>query len=311
MNENLKPKVIFVPFYAQCPQHRYAASARIRAEWPAKYLGADIITPTMTARELLEYDVVIFQKCFNRKFKEIAEELKRKKPGIKLGFDLCDAEWTNRAVEIKNMIQAVDFVTVSTEKIKEFVNDAFLNQPCHVIPDGHDLDYYKTEERQKEDSAVHYVWYGNSGTIKSLQAIMPVLERWSTKDDTLTIIADPLASTYIPISKKISIKFIPWKLETVNGEVARCNVALNPRLNTRAYEVKSNNKTVMAYILGLPCIDLPVDNEDEWAKELIRMRVPGNRKEDVKAKRQAFIEDYRMEKIAEIWEKVLATELNK
>ena len=299
-------KVIFIPFYAQCPQHRNAASARFRAEWPAKYIGADIANSREIYSDLFDYDLVIFQKAYNLKFLELAKRLKQK--GIKTAFDLCDAEWLGREVELKAMIAAVDFVTASTAEIKAWVISEFPKKQCYIIPDGHDLDYYKPGKPVEQVAGlINYVWFGNSGTILSLKAILGILEDNSGPKDTLTIIADEHARNAI-LGHKIYIKFIPWQLETVNDEIRRCNVALNPRLDNESYRVKSNNKTAMAYILGLPCIDKIIDDERGWVDSLINFKLVKNRKKDVADNRDNYLKNYNMTAVAEIWRAAIKQE---
>ena len=310
--KKLNKKIIFLPFYLQCPQHRFSASARFRAEWPAKYLKADLADEMTSIGELINYDLVIFQKCFNVRFLATIQYIKNNNKETKIAFDLCDAEWLTREQEIKDMIEAVDFITVPTEELKKWVNDNFPEKNCYVIPDGHDLDYYfsdPSEAEIDENTEMRYVWYGNSGTIKSLEAIMPILEEWRGSKDTLTIIADERAREAI-FSDKIEIKFVPWKLETINQEVKKCNLVLNPKLsNSEEYRYKSNNKTAMAYILGLPCIDRQTSDEEGWENDLIEMRVGKKRRENVEAKKPYYLSDYKMEKVVKIWEKALYKEL--
>lgn len=311
--EKLKSKILFVPFYIQCPHLRTAASARIRAEWPAKYLGVDIYNE---GRLINGYDLIIFQKCYNDKFQFLAKNFKKNYPNIKLAFDLCDAEWLNRPEEIKAMISLMDFITASTNQIKKWMQKNFPNKLCYKIPDGHDLEYYQEfidgcrEPLNHEKTPMHYVWYGNSGTIKSLKAILPALERITGKGDTLTIIADERARGQVE-SQRIGVKFVPWTLETVNDEVRKGNLVLNPRLDTPEYAVKSNNKTVMAYILGRPCIDRLVTDEKGWMADLMKLRIPQFRIDDVNKKRPELLAKYSMETVAQLWKKTLAKELEK
>jgi hypothetical protein len=319
--QKLNHKILFVPFYVQCPQHRFAASARIRAEWPAKYLQADIVAPEDPGVKLTAYDLVIFQKCYNSKFQEAAKSAKEMKPDIKLALDLCDAEWLTREEELKAMIERMDFVTASTNQIKKWVQRNFPGKKCYKIPDGHDLDHYGKVDYFQDGNEIKvlpihknepmkYMWYGNSGTIQSLRAILPVLERITGKGDTLTVIADERARGQVE-SQKIGVQFIPWTLETVNNEVRKGNLVLNPRLDTPGYAVKSNNKTVMAYILGLPCIDRLVSDDKGWMADLMKYRNPEYRIEDVDKKRPELLAKYSMEAVAELWKKTLDKELEK
>lgn len=304
-------KICFIPFYAQCPQHKYAASARIRAEWPAKYLCADVCSSKFSVKDLLKYEIIIFQKCYNFNFIEVANSLKRWNKKIILVLDLCDAEWITRESELRQMINIVDFLTVSTDSIRAWVNTEFPLKNCYVIPDGHDLDYYQPDKMPEIiNEPLKYAWFGNIGTIKSLEAIMMYLEQLSGEFDSLTIISDELSRNKIK-SEKLKIRFFLWRLETVNTIIRSCNLSLNPRLETDEYKVKSNNKTAMSYILGLPCIDRSVNDETGWRDDLINMRNYENRKKDIVEKREHFLQKYSMNEIALIWLKVLDTEYKK
>ena len=312
--KNKETKICFIPFYAQCPQHRHAASARFRAEWPAKYLKADLASDATPIGDLLEYDLVVFQKCYSVKFQAVAEYLRRNKPEIRLAFDLCDAEWTAREIELKDMIARVDFVTVPTDPMKEWIGQNFPEKPCHMVPDGHDIDYYFTESGEPEIDQcgpMRYVWYGNSGTIKSLEAILGYLEAVGGKGDTLTVIANDLARGAIS-SDKIGIRFATWKLETVNAEIKKGNLALNPRMTgDEAYRYKSNNKTATAYILGLPCIERWTGDEIGWTGDLMEMRSPELRMKDLEAKRHHYLKNFRMENVVKLWKKAFDLEFKK
>lgn len=305
--------ILFIPFYIQCPHLRTCASARIRAEWPAKYLGAEIC---QDGNSYTYYDLIIFQKCYSQKFQDYSIALKKINPKVKLALDLCDADWINRYDELKSMIDKMDFIIASTNQIKKWIQKNFPDKVCYKIPDGHDLVYYEEALENGEQRSIslpgpiHYIWYGNSGTIKSLKAILPVLERVKGKGDTLTIIADERAREAIT-SLKIDIKFVIWELNSVNYEVIRGNLVLNPRMDTPEYAVKSNNKTVMSYILGRPCIDRLVTDESGWMADLIKFRNPEFRAEDVAQKRPELIEKYGMDSVGKTWEKTLAKELGK
>jgi len=301
-------KILFVPFWMQCPQHKAAASARFRAKWPAKYLEADLCTELMAPQHLFDYDLVIFQKCYNKKFLNLARELKIRKK--KVCFDICDSEWTQREDEVQKMIDMADFITCPTEMIRTKINSMSAKN-CYVIPDGHDLEYYQPIQYAiiYKQEPLKMVWYGNSGTIITLQAIFLILNEICGKDDTLTIIADERARSQA-VGLKIKHKFVEWELETANDEIRKHNLALNPKLDTFSY-FKSNNKTATAYILGLPCIERWNIDIEGWKDDLIRMRNPQVRMKDLQSKRMYYLNNFSMERVAEIWKKVIAKELKK
>jgi len=176
--------------------------------------------------------------------------------------------------------------------MKEEVYSVFgdIGRKVYLIPDGHDLKYYNIKPRKLPNKKIglRYVWYGNNGTIESLQAIMQYLEDISLKGDSLTIIADPMARDIIK-SNKLKIIFKEWKLDTVNDQVADCDISLNPKLDTLEYTFKSNNKTVMSYILKVPCIERNVTDSKGWRNDLALLKDFTNRRNDVKIKRDKLI----------------------
>jgi hypothetical protein len=91
--------------------------------------------------------------------------------------------------------------------------------------------------------------------------------------------------------------------------VRKGNLVLNPRLDSEAYRVKTNNKTAMAYILGLPCIDRIATDRQEWDNDLIRFKEAKDRKKDVEEKRDFYLNNYDMQTIAYQWLRVLEKEL--
>ena len=48
------------------------------------------------------------------------------------------------------------------------------------------------------------------------------------------------------------MRFVKWTLEGANVEIARHDIALNPRLDQGHFAYKSDNKTITAWALGVP-----------------------------------------------------------
>jgi len=43
-----------------------------------------------------------------------------------------------------------------------------------------------------------------------------------------------------------------WSLKTVNQDIQKCDIIINPKLESGPYQYKSNNKTLHAQALGVP-----------------------------------------------------------
>jgi len=259
-------KILFIPFYIQAPQHRMAASARLRAEWPAKYIPADIFQENMTVDDVRKYDIIIFQKCFNFKFQFLANELKDKVTVL----DLCDPEWESRGDEVDAMVKLMSSITCPTRRMAEAIKERYKDKFVSVIIDGQDLEFHNKTKIHK-DEPVKLVWYGNQNTIEALQKIMQELEK---AGKPLKVICDKPGFEKLQYDKKkIDVEFVEWDLKTVNKEILECNVALNPKIDEPKYLYKSNNKTTKAWALGLPCITKDFEREivrfSNWQERVI------------------------------------------
>jgi hypothetical protein len=54
------------------------------------------------------------------------------------------------------------------------------------------------------------------------------------------------------VADKINLINYPWTAGTANDDLLRADVVINPRLDSGRWKYKSNNKTILAWALGLP-----------------------------------------------------------
>lgn len=231
------------------------ASSRIRGEWLIKYWDeAEILHYGR------KYDVVYFQKVYETKYAKVF-------PGIKI-LDICDPDWLHTKEPFIEMIKEIDAITCPTENLQKAIQ-GWTDKPVVVIPDRHDLEYFK-EKKIHKGKAKEVCWFGyshNSNALKSL--------RQHLVDNNLgiSIISDqPVILSEREAGININERFTKWNLETVNSEIIKSDIVIMPGSRDPNNRFKSNNKTIHSYLLGMP-----VANSVE---DLERYLDPKNRQED-------------------------------
>jgi hypothetical protein len=189
------------------------------------------------------YDCVIYQKAY---WVEHATEFK----GIKI-LDICDADWLHWGYRIKQMIDLCDAVTTSTETQAEYLRQ-LTDKPVVCISDSIDFETIGELKKEHHGETRRVGWFGYSENFPMLEAALPALIK--LKIPELIVIASPKQPFIPPASLKdrILITNIPWTDVTVNRDLLKCDVIVNPKTNAGRWKYKSNNKTIHAWALGLP-----------------------------------------------------------
>lgn len=236
---------------------QHIGSSRIRAEWVAKYWDeAEIFK--MGAK----YDVVIYQKVY---WIEHAKLFK----GVKI-LDICDPDWFHWGMRVKEMIDLCDAVTTSTLELAKAVVK-FTDKPVWYIPDRLDLELFKGQKKVHKGEAKIAAWYGYSENFPMLDGAVPSLVK--NKFEELIVIASRRSPYKLPPAlearekvrklpdgtkevymdaAKIAVSNLPWSEATVNGDLLKADIVINPRGTKGRWKFKSNNKTIMSWALGLP-----------------------------------------------------------
>lgn len=232
-------KIGFVTF-EQMHGKKNIGSSRIRAKWVADNWNK--AGPEMGTAEVfklgVEYDVVIYQKAY---FVLHAKNFK----GIKI-LDLCDPDWRNWNCPIKEMLDNIDAVTCSSVEIAKFIS-GMTDKPVVYIPDRIDFSILpKPKEHVGELKSV--AWYGYSQNFAMLDSAIIALKKRKLK---LFVIAD---KTYIPSTTLEGIELInlPWSEQHVNNDLQKADLIINPQISKGNWKYKSNNKTTLAWALGMP-----------------------------------------------------------
>lgn len=210
-------------------------SSRIRGSWLAKYWeDCEIFVQGQ------KYDTIIYQKSYWTEHAEVFN-------GIKI-LDVCDPDFMHWGYRTVRMLNAVDAVTTSTEALAETFKK-FTKKSVLCIPDRMDLEYHK-QRKVHEGDAQSVVWYGYSQNFSLLKsAISPIIKLGFKQLIVISNTGLILPSQFID---KIDLVNYKWSLDTVNDDIIKGDIVLNPRSSKRHWKYKSNNKTISANLLNMP-----------------------------------------------------------
>ncbi len=242
-----------------------AGSSRIRARWLIKYWPE--------AEEFIQgadYDFIIYQKSY---WCEHAKAFK----GFKI-FDLCDPDWMHFGYRTKEMIEEVDVITTSTEPLAETIRK-FTDKPVVCVPDRLDLEKHK-EKKVHSGDAKSVVWFGYSTGFTLLNSAVTAIDNLGLELIVISNAGFVLPSHY---QNRIELTNYPWTLETVNKDIIKGDILLNPKSDKTKWKYKSNNKTLTAWALGVP-VAKNVSELKKFIKEEARIEESKKRLIEIKEK---------------------------
>lgn len=235
-------------------------SSKIRAHWLLKYWSeAELF------KQGEKYDAVIFQKSY-------PVEYARAFDGVKI-FDTCDPDFLHWSYRTKEMLDAVDGITTSTQALAN-VYQNFTNKPVICIPDRVNLQEFGPKKEHKGE-AKWVAWFGYSHNFSILQPVIPFLKKYNLN---LIVISDGMFHIQPPYNGTIQLKNLPFNQNTFINDLMEADFVINPRSSKGKWKFKSENKTVQSWALGLPVAQDLDDlkrfvNEEERRKEsLLRIR---------------------------------------
>ncbi|MDZ4228359.1 MAG: hypothetical protein U1E54_03875 [Candidatus Levybacteria bacterium] len=248
-------------------------SSRIRGHWLVKYWPE--VEIFKIGRKYKKF--IIFQKVY---WLEYVEMIKKQYPDTILILDMCDADFLHWGYRIKQMTELMDAVTTSTEELHKFMSK-ITKKPVRWIPDRLDFEMFKQPKKVHKGRAKIAAWYGYSENFKMLDAAVNSLIKY--KFEELIVVASKRRPYMLPISVegKIQLTNYPWTLETVNEDLLRADLVINPVGLQGRFKYKSNNKTIAAWALGLPV----AHNEEELKllmDEADRIKEANKRYEEVR-----------------------------
>lgn len=235
------------------------ASTRIRVNFPYKYMKNAIISDDFD--ELSKCDAVIFQTRYEKEAIALAKELKEE--GKIVLLDFTDPLWDEnicmeKVNNIKKMCQYADMMMLPTGGLSLMFTNFYNNLAIAIVPDRIDLDLYTTLVPHRDKQKYRIVWHGAYGNISSIDDLAREdLERLGKDFDiTLVCIYNETNKYKVKPFENIKVEMIEWSNQGVIDQLLNSDLSINPKYvfpNPRFY--KSNNKTVTAWALGVPCIE--------------------------------------------------------
>lgn len=203
--------------------------------------------------ELYKYgekaDVMIFQKVYCTYDYKFPINY----PGIKI-LDTCDLDWQDTPdVYIKETIDGMDAVTVPTEPLQKLLQQ-MTDTPVRVIKDRFDLAEFPTTKKHFGETKTA-VWFGYMHNADLIKHAIQSLER---RGIHLIVISnqDPVSYKYAinPDEYEKRYTFLKYNQATIYKDLQKADVCILPKGNRPQDRYKSENKTVIAQLCGLPVV---------------------------------------------------------
>lgn len=198
--------------------------------------------------ELYKYgelaDALIFQKVYAVDDYLFPEKYNH---GVKI-LDICDPDWLEGAL-VKRMVDAMDAVTCPTKTMQKFIQQ-LTDKPVVVIPDRFDLKLLPKPKTHK-GRAKSAVWFGYSHNAVVLKFAVKAVEKKGFK---ITIISNEDPQVQRWGEDKSNYTYKRFKQETLYKELLKHDIVLLPKGNRPVDRFKSNNKTIIANLCGLPVV---------------------------------------------------------
>lgn len=190
-------------------------------------------------------EVLIFQKVYMTQDYRMPKYFK----GLKI-LDICDPDWLDGAL-IKETVDVMDGVVCPTENIAKFIRQ-LTDKPVKVIKDRFDLDKFTKKEHEGKTTKV--VWFGYMHNAEILKFTMPSLENRNLQ---LIVVSnqDPQAWGWVmedPEKYKDKYTFYAWREQTAYKQIQEADICVLPKGGRPQDKFKSENKTTIARLLGLP-----------------------------------------------------------
>lgn len=219
------------------------------------------------------YDGMIFQKVY---WTEMAECFK----GPKI-LDICDPDWINNGFDLVEFGEKMDAITCSSEQLAALVVKYFPNKIVEHIPDRLCFDDFPNPRNPHYGKAKTIAWFG---FIHNAQKVLPPLFPLLKKLNLNFLIIADRPFEYSADIKDLKYQFIPYDQFTVYNYLKTADIVLNPKSDLASFKYKSNNKSIIAWHLGIAVA--------ETIDELNFLMKPENRNQQIYENQRYILEHY-------------------
>jgi hypothetical protein len=194
-------------------------------------------------------DVLIFQKVYVAQDYQFPVHFENTKI-----LDICDPDWLPGIMGIKETVDAMDAVVVSSKGLQDFMKQ-LTDKPVVIIPDRFDISLVPKPKRHIEQAKT-VTWFGYRHNAETLKYAMPLINELGL-DLVCISDDDPLAWQWLPGEvgeefRKTHYKYLKYREENIYHDLQRADFAILPYGVRPIDPYKSNNKTVKAILAGLP-----------------------------------------------------------
>lgn len=215
-------------------------------------------------RILKKYDVVFLQK----KLPVIFDSMILNRFSRILVFDFDDAIYLRHdsSENIKSGSRYLKFRAIVKRAGLIIAGNRFLaqeairfNKNVVIIPSAVETRNIPQKDYNRENEKIIIGWVGGAINLSHLKIIEPVLRKIS-KDFNIELRILSSESLYM---EGVEIKFIPWRLETQEAEIAKFDIGIMPLPKTRHSEGKCGYKALQYMAAAVPPVvsDVGVNSE--------------------------------------------------
>lgn len=306
-------KITFFPFMPCCE----TGSSRVRVYWLCEYLAEHGIdaqahyhgaSPPRNLENVLDSDIIVFQKTYSEPWIHLAEAAKEK--GVKIVFDHVEKEETTK------MHSLADVLTTDSVALAEWYSSLTPNVETRVIEDC--ASYLKSplppRQHSKTDGLKIAYFVSPSMMDNVLVCHNAFLKLGERRSYDLIVIAGILDRTRLG---RLKYEYWKWSYEGFTDLLLKCDLAILPQ----KWDWKGGNKMVQAVTHNLPTVssDTPAyrriaeatrteeflcNNPAEWLAALETMFDPDERNLFLDKTSNFIWDNYKMDCIGEQWIKL-------
>lgn len=281
-NGGKRNRILFIPCTLD-GLPRNSGSLKLRAEWICRYWpGAEVMNGS---QRLSGYDLYVFQKAYltagvQQWIKKVATW--RDQGKCNLAFDLCDPDFleAEHRRRMLSVLPLFDFAVATTEPIARWLSQYL---PVIVIPDRVDVSEIGQLGRYTptRETPPRLVWSGYKHNVSALDVLRPVIEELDLPLEILSV-------------------SVPKSFREFWRDILQFDILLNPRPDIAPFSYKSDNKTLVAWAMGMPVARTP--------EELRGLCAPSARRDESEKRRREVREKWDVCYSVEQWQRIIESE---
>ncbi len=219
------------------------------------------------------FDVIILQKVY---WMDMVKDFK----GIKI-LDMCDPDWMkseDTSCKLVEIAEYIDAITCSTDELTNAIKKFVPHIPVITIPDRINPDLFTIKKKHIERARA-VVWFGYYH--KAKEVLNQVMSSLQKRNLSLYVISN---SEFIPDKDYgVEVSNIAWTPNDAFMDIQSGDFVINPSSPFKELRFKSNNKTLIAWGLGMPVVN-EADDMDRFLDPVEREKEADMRQKEIDEK---------------------------